>query len=226
MSNPTPSPHTTAHASTVELHVGAKHFFVEKSLLCESSDYFRNALTGPWREARYQIITLDEEDPVVVDVYVDWLVTNRITIPERIGGTSRQTNQASACLFVELYVFGDRRIDRRFRNDTISALVGIAVERRIYPWQMLGRLCGEAPIESRMRRLLSEFWAFAGRPKWLRELAAYDDDDDIDNSWRAVVFAHLEGHRQHTQSNRGQFPWTKKSCAYHEHVPGEECRDA
>lgn len=53
---------------------------LSKFLLIHYPDYLRKALSGSWKEAKDEYITLDDIEAPVLDVFVKWLYTQ--TLPD------------------------------------------------------------------------------------------------------------------------------------------------
>jgi hypothetical protein len=47
---------------TVDIGEAKTRYTVHRTLLAEHSDYFRKALSGPWKEAEEGIVTLEDVD--------------------------------------------------------------------------------------------------------------------------------------------------------------------
>jgi len=58
----------------ITIDVGPDHqkYRIYKELISYYSEYFRNALKKPWKEADDRIVELPDIEPQVFDVFVDW----------------------------------------------------------------------------------------------------------------------------------------------------------
>ncbi|PPJ59893.1 hypothetical protein CBER1_08329 [Cercospora berteroae] len=94
-------------------------FRVHEDLLREHSDFFEAALNNQWKEAQERKITLPEDEPDVVDTYVQWLYGSTIeaAAPSAMQIEGRITNR----IWAKLYVFGDKIQDRVFANAVMEA---------------------------------------------------------------------------------------------------------
>ncbi|KAG9513494.1 hypothetical protein KCV07_g8722, partial [Aureobasidium melanogenum] len=106
---------------TAQIIVGSgqdiQEFSIHKKLLCDSSTYFKAALTNGFAETHDQEITLDDESPAIFRTYVVWLYQTRLdrdTMPEGDQEVQRH--------MLELYVFADKRGITNLANDTITML--------------------------------------------------------------------------------------------------------
>jgi hypothetical protein len=76
----------------VILEVGPNRtkFHVHRSFLIHYSEYFRKALTGPWKEAEDQSIPLHDVEVGPVNIFVHWLYYQKI--PDRVSDWLRVYN--------------------------------------------------------------------------------------------------------------------------------------
>jgi len=86
---------------------------VHKALLIKASEYFANALTGPWTETQSGDCRLASENVQVFKLFLQWLYTGRIEALE--------TGDLQEFL-VEAWCCGERLQAREFRNVVISML--------------------------------------------------------------------------------------------------------
>ncbi|PVH85701.1 hypothetical protein DL98DRAFT_377704, partial [Cadophora sp. DSE1049] len=59
----------------VTLLVGSKRkeFMVHKNLICRASDFFKSAFVGDFQEGQSGTISLAEDNPGAVSLFVDWI---------------------------------------------------------------------------------------------------------------------------------------------------------
>ncbi|KAF2833633.1 hypothetical protein CC86DRAFT_12548 [Ophiobolus disseminans] len=92
---------------------GVKYHF-HKSLLVHHSEYFRKALSGPWKEAEGDLVTLDDVEPCIVTLFVHWLYTQQLPLDNnewvRMEIVEEKQYWRDEWLHVcfKAYVFGDR----------------------------------------------------------------------------------------------------------------------
>jgi len=53
--------------------VPKKDFYVHEGLICNRSDFFKNAMKEPWLELEERRVTLAEEEPDVFALYLELL---------------------------------------------------------------------------------------------------------------------------------------------------------
>jgi hypothetical protein len=96
-------------------------FIVPKTLLCNSSAYFKAALNGPFIEGQTQTIDLDDEDPSIFWTYIAWLYQGQLNsrdIEEDIDEP-----QDIGLHIAKVIVFADKRDISELQNDAISMLL-------------------------------------------------------------------------------------------------------
>jgi hypothetical protein len=73
------------------------------------SDYFNKALSGTWKEAKEGVVSLDDIEPAVFNLFVEWLYTQQVPSSYSdfclIGGGKIKFLKLWE---IELYVFADR----------------------------------------------------------------------------------------------------------------------
>lgn len=53
-------------------------FKLHRKVLCENSDFFRKALSGPWKENEEKSVTLPEIDALSFKVYASWIYSHKV----------------------------------------------------------------------------------------------------------------------------------------------------
>lgn len=90
------------HGPTVTIHVGTgctkKTYTLAKLLLCHQSSYFRAVFTGGFKEEHEQTLDLDDVDPEIFNMVVQWLYTETLYEPSKPDFTS----------IVKLLILSDR----------------------------------------------------------------------------------------------------------------------
>ncbi|KAH7094591.1 hypothetical protein FB567DRAFT_574567 [Paraphoma chrysanthemicola] len=128
-----PSFATAAEDEVIVVEVGPEHkqFRIYATFLAYHSEYFRNALRGPWKEASERVITIDDIEPATFKLFIHWLYTQEI--PEIIARTKWTSilghdtfvesgaRQELFLVLVKAYVFADRFLAAQFRSDINDA---------------------------------------------------------------------------------------------------------
>ena len=150
---------------TVDIFVGeSKHLWrIHKLLLVDSSDFFKKALNGHFREGKEQRISFEEDSSAAFTIYVQWLYTGTF-------------NTSILDVLFQAYVFGDK-----VSCPTFCALImhnirsSAPMEYRITSKQVLWVLENTMP-DSALRNLILETVAAGVH---LRKLEYTDEDWDI-----------------------------------------------
>jgi hypothetical protein len=150
---------------------------VHEVLLCEASEFFASASKEEWKEGQEHRITLPDDTPYIVDLYVQWVYTRRIVIRkkpvEKEADREACKNGHEFDLLIGAFAFGEKVQDGHFKDAVIDALVHtVAVPDEEgscwYPTkQLVGRAYTGTPQGSPIRRLLVDMYTFHGRKDWL-----------------------------------------------------------
>ncbi|XPS77670.1 hypothetical protein M3J09_009697 [Ascochyta lentis] len=119
----------------VKIEIGPDHmeYFVHPGLLLEHSEYFNRALTGSWKEAAERAIELDDVDFVLVEIFLEWLYTQRYPKDNRFTD-SFDSECASHLARVKACEFGDRFLAAEFRRASENALIDSLTVGLNTPW--------------------------------------------------------------------------------------------
>ncbi|KAL1642373.1 hypothetical protein SLS58_005447 [Diplodia intermedia] len=128
--------------------------------------------------------------------------------------------------FACAYFLGDALLDAAFKNVVVDAIIKRVRETDHYPCALAALIYKNTPGgESRLRRLLVDFYAYAHDDGWfVGSDTALDMDDAPREFFRDVLlkmiwikeFAH----------GWAEYPWVCDPCRYHEHPSGFSCPDA
>jgi hypothetical protein len=97
---------------------------IDAKLICSSSDYFKKAMEGGWKEAQERKFYLDD-DPEIFQVYCTWLYTKTIATVDTTSDTADEAVDRSVehSTLARAYVFGEKRQDMAFKNALINAFI-------------------------------------------------------------------------------------------------------
>jgi hypothetical protein len=101
----------------VKVGTPAKDFKINKSMLSESSEFFKSALAPEWLEGKSRIVRLPDDDPESFKAYVAWLYTRRVYL-----GTVEEEKVSYTYAF-KVYVLGDKLLDTSFKDAVADAVV-------------------------------------------------------------------------------------------------------
>lgn len=82
-------------------------------MVTKYSAYFAKALSGSWAESSNNTIELDDVDPQLFQLFVDWVYSGRLEL--------RETSDRESFL-IHAWALGDRLIAPRFKDVVINAL--------------------------------------------------------------------------------------------------------
>lgn len=143
-------------------------FYVHKSLLCESSQYWDSELIAQGGEGPKDLtLSLPDNEPRVFAIYTHWLYFETLAVSST-GPIEEQNDLAMA------YAFGDQISDHGFRNIIIDAIIEDIVlpvegKRFYYPGNfMISHLYEHTEPEDSVRRLLVDIYAHMYRTRDFR----------------------------------------------------------
>jgi len=121
---------TAAKDEFVVLEIGPQkqRYHLHKALLTHHSEYFNNALNGPWKESEDKIVTLEDVDTIAVDIFVHWLYTQQIpdndaTLQMSESSPDPKDDDDPMTAYTKALVFGDRFLVPVFRQAIHNCIV-------------------------------------------------------------------------------------------------------
>ncbi|MCJ1415788.1 hypothetical protein MMC32_002121 [Xylographa parallela] len=111
--------HKLIDDTIVTVIVGEKKrvFKIHKNLLCSSSEFFKAALDGKFKEAEEREINLAEEDPQTFERVVFWMYSGSLLEKNETGMSLGYAD------LVKIYVFAEARCMTQLQNDTIDVII-------------------------------------------------------------------------------------------------------
>ncbi|WAO97088.1 Hypothetical protein NCS54_01479400 [Fusarium falciforme] len=153
-------------------------FSVHEKVICASSDFFKKAVLGGWRESEEGLVRLESDSPDVFNVYMQWLYYR--TIPVRIDEPGIRGN-AEYMLLAKAFVLGDKLQDGGFQDAVMDAMVDktsseASDSQKWFPVGPVIRFIYENTLASSKARLfLVDVYTFHGHGNWLTDWATQDD---------------------------------------------------
>ncbi|KAH7232511.1 hypothetical protein B0J15DRAFT_517683 [Fusarium solani] len=166
-------------------------FSVHEKVICASSDLFKKAVLGGWRESDEGLVRLESDSPDVFNVYMQWLYYRTIPVP--IDGPGIRGN-AEYILLAKAFVLGDMLQDGGFQDAVMDAMVD--------------KTSSEASDGQKL--FLVDVYTFHGHGNWLTDWAT---QDDLPKEFLFDVAQSLLNKRQRPE-------WhglVQGSCEYHQH---------
>lgn len=199
-------------------------FVAHKHVLCESSEFFKAACNGEWRESKEKIIRLPENSERAFSIYLHWRYSGYVdlwdgqerptTYTDKIGITRPDVGPRGARL-VACYLLGDMIGDRKFRNALVDSWFALFAETNVVVTaKNVHIIFSKLPVTSKLRQLAVHELAFdfnfegfeATLPNYSLEVV------------RAIAAAAVK--HSHDPDN-AMTPKQRGRCFYHEHEEGE-----
>lgn len=225
--------------TTVLVGPALERFTVHKELLIHSSDFFRRALTGEFKEAKEKEVTLKEEDPLLFEVFLHWLYHGRFPHARFDDDETLvdlwMPKDEPTMNFVPLYLFGDQYFIPKLKADVLDELVALVQVKEVV-WKPDFAMIDEAYRSLReddplCRALIDMFIKYETREFSIHgpseELDIFNDEGDL---CVCVAFAALLVMRfldlQATCAGGEECRCTTLDpCTYHDH-DNDEAREA
>jgi hypothetical protein len=144
-------------------------FYAHKSVLCQSSGFFKAATKLEWKSTEPRTIDLSDEDPKVFRMYLQWLYTQKVAFLAPTGKTNDgEAYHVSAEPLIDSYLIGEKLIDPTYQNAVIKALMrGIHEKFVQFPSDEIIRHAYQYTTQrSPLRKRLVDFHVWAGESCW------------------------------------------------------------
>ncbi|KAF3387098.1 hypothetical protein F1880_000818 [Penicillium rolfsii] len=104
---------------TVAIVVGPREevFHVHETLLRASCPFFDRAMGPMWKESQKRKVTLPDDDPDIVKLYIYWLYCGALLMyPQE----SQESAEREDINYVKAWILGDKLLDLEFQNTVIE----------------------------------------------------------------------------------------------------------
>ncbi|KAK3700452.1 hypothetical protein LTR37_015956 [Vermiconidia calcicola] len=201
-------------------------FCVHPALLQKHSNIFEAALKKEWTSGQQRIVDLWEENPDTFTLYAQWLYTGKLF-------TKREPASTSYKRYAELYVLGEKLIDRTFQNRVMDATVAAKREpdengRKYRPNASLSSIVySGTPKGSPLRRFMVDCYLRSGASGSIQQHA--DEPDKVDHEFLMDLSAALLANRGASKSHlEEKYRHLERGvpCTYHIHEGGNLCEGA
>lgn len=188
---------------------------MHENLICSSSDFFKKAVQGGWKESEERLVQLKSDSPDVFSVYLHWLYYH--TLPVQIDEPGLAGN-AEYMQLANAFILGDMLQDGSFQDAVMDAMMDKTVSeaadgRKWYPVGPVIRLIYENTLGSSKARLfLVDMYTFYGHGFWLLDWAV---QEDLPKEFLLDLAVSLLDKRPRPQSGG----LVQESCRYHQHKP-------
>lgn len=147
----------------------ARAFAVHLDHLTKSSDYFKAAMGGEWKEGDFEEISLEEDDPKVFQYYMDFLYSRGL------NATKPASFDAAEGLLgglLDAYILSDKLQDNEFGNIVMNAILvlcntvfpglkdGDRERYLVIDTEMISKVWSNLPKDSPPRRFVLDEGAF------------------------------------------------------------------
>ena len=204
------------YAEVVHILVGRdeKQFIVHKDVLCSTSEFFRRALNGDWKEASGHPCRIPDANEEAFAAYVDSLYTQ--VVSDLFINSSCESTDHTTCTLCSLdgnfhaYLLDDYLQDEQFCNAVIDQLLATTVQFNFNPnTTLIEKFWDMIPKSSGLRRLLVDLRALNCSTSSLDENAEKWPHDylvDVARVW----------HKYYIDDEDPDEPKDRGRCYYHE----------
>lgn len=197
-------------------------FYLAPNILRKSGDFFKCALKKDWREGQERTIELPGDEPRIFRLYADWLsaetIVSRSTDKYVLANCDRST-------LIDLYVYGEKMLDRAFQDKVIDAIRDRWVKYRDdFPRVAeIDRIFNRTLAGSPIRALAVDQYVLkattSNKGLWMSNMELAKDEFILD-----LLAASLE-QRAPTEEFKKKLE-AKEGCAYHHHDKDTPCQSA
>ena len=149
-------------------------FDIHEFLITIRSPFFKEALSGKWKEAAERMVKLPEDDPATFKLYVHLLYTCVLAIvPDPVP--QHYNGHLEHIALVSLYVLAEKLQDTRTRNSVLEATLQasrlLRSDGKIYDpgLRSIGILYAGTMAGSPMRRLLVDIYTARAKSQMLNK---------------------------------------------------------
>jgi hypothetical protein len=192
-------------------------FVVHEDILCKGSPFFASACKEEWKQGREHYIPLKDDEPSIVDLYLQWIYTGRIfSRPSDEGGSE---SEEELSILVESFIFGEKVQNGDFKDAVVDAIVSSfptpTTKKKKPPPPPSLALCVDkayagTPEASPLRNLLVAMYMTRGRRAWLHGTTNKD------------FLADLAG-RLLDERRWAMAELDLKDCEFHQHGDDKPC---
>ncbi|KAJ8114701.1 hypothetical protein OPT61_g3482 [Boeremia exigua] len=90
-----------------------KKYHIHRAVLIHHSEYFRNALKGPWKEAEEGVVPLADVEVETFDVFAQWIYSGTLPDDSQIDECS-EIGTEIRWQYAKAFVFGDRFLAHQY----------------------------------------------------------------------------------------------------------------
>jgi hypothetical protein len=186
--------------------------YVLHTFAVKTSEYFKTAMNGKWKETETKELSLPEFKPEVFEMYAQWLYTTQIPLFDAAGS---EDSDYITCLahsrLVELYILALYLMNNNFQNAVIDKILRTEADTNLIPGlSVMAKAWINTPALSQLRRLLVRFLAKKMQPEEVIEACKYLPLDMVLSIMKDLV-------RIREDPKKTWIPSFRYRCDYHVH---------
>lgn len=154
-------------------------FVVHEDILCKGSLFFASACKEEWKKGQEHHIPLKGDEPIIVNLYLQWIYTGRIFSCPSDERDSKGKEELE--ILVEGFIFSEKVQNGDFKDAIVDAIVSCfpvlatkKVKLRFLPGLCVDKAYSGTPEASPLRKLLVAMYMTRGRSGWLHETTNKD----------------------------------------------------
>ena len=198
---------------------------MHKDLLIKHSEFFRAALSEPWKEAEERAVTLPCDEPEIFSIFCRFLYTGQIfsikdgdykmtPVPE----APNRHRDAEWGRLPDAWILGEKLLSTSFKDATVDAIIAKVVDRNAWPTAMQEDIYPKSSGSSKIRKLLVDIAAW----EWTEDSMSRREQGQ---EWAQFYFdlstTLIKINREGTKR---EAPYKgEDTCIYHEHGEEQPC---
>jgi hypothetical protein len=188
---------------TIQIRVNDETYRIHKTVICSTSEFFKNAVKLEWAGRDGKPIDLGHESREIFDIYLGWLYA------KDLHGIDEDGAKAWTQL-TKSYVLGEKFMDSRFQASIIREMIRMRMysEAQVYPSiQDINRIYDGTVESSPARRFMVDLcvWKDGGAP-WNNKIKIASDlhEDFADDLLTALL------DQRKPPAGKSRAPWTDR----------------
>ncbi|KAF2788391.1 hypothetical protein K505DRAFT_255648 [Melanomma pulvis-pyrius CBS 109.77] len=181
---------------TIEVRVKDETFHIHQSIICKTSEFFKNAVKLEWAGVKKKPIDLRNESKDTFNVYLGWLYSKSLYHISHLSSTWTKLTEA--------YVIGEKLMDQSFQVAVMDAMIGHRTNHtQWFPSIENINTIYDGTVEaSPARRLMVDLCVWRDGSPWTnKELLGKVHDDFVDD----LLLALLE--QRKPPATKSHAPW-------------------
>ncbi|CAO2658825.1 Nn.00g065480.m01.CDS01 [Neocucurbitaria sp. VM-36] len=198
----------------------AKHFNIREDLLIQSSDFFRAALRGGFKETHNKTVTLKDGDAGIFEVFVHWLYFKRFPDPEKDDNMDLIMFWFAKNLderLLDMYIFADKYQIEGLGKEALNAFYYEAHDSdHLSDHHIVNRAFDSLSENSPLCRLLVDLYCY-----YEKEPPSRQDRDTFSHVFMRNIWSRYR-ELVHKSPYTGCGDLSFELCNYHSHKDDQE----